>query len=482
MDSEATSARSHALRILASADPASTPGGARTDYVDPAIVMEQAFASGVVPVRARPAVQNFVLTTGRHLALLDELLASLLQRGGTRELPVIARNGLRLGAAETLFCDTPEYACVSSWVKETKRLAGPKLAGVANAVLRKIADIGEAAQALIPTDAVALLPDASALVACARGLASGETEWLSALRGVSDIHLAASASHPDWLVADWRKRFGYDALEVLSAAQRPHHQALRLDWRMLRRKLSSAEAELALHLEKQAPHVEFEGEKYALAPTGTAQLVRNAFDAGLISLQGVASQAVIRRFPPPEEGLILDACAGAGLKATLIALLAGGSERLVAADIVADKLNELAANFERIGLPAPRCFACDMTDREVAAGLRSAFPAGFARIYIDAPCSGTGTLGRLPFKRYGLRESTAREMAEKQQALIASCRTLLTESGDIVYITCSLQRDENEDVVAASEKLELRCEEPFWTVLPTEDYLEGMFAARLAES
>jgi 16S rRNA C967 or C1407 C5-methylase (RsmB/RsmF family) len=442
--------------------------------------MEQAFASGTVPVKARPAVQNLVLTTGRHLALLDAVLDSFLVRGGMQTLPVTARSGLRLGAAETLFGDAPVYACVSSWVEEIKLLAGPKFAGVANAVLRKVAGLGEAAQAITPADAVTRLPEASALVASAHGLACGDGAWLAALTGASDAHLAVVASHPEWLVADWRARFGGQAFEMLSAAQRPHRQALRWDWRELKRKLSSAEADLALHLEKQASLVEFEGEEYALMPTGAAQIVRSAFDAGLVSLQGVASQAVIRRFPPPAEELTLDACAGVGVKSVLIALLAGGPERLVATDIVADKLNELAENFERIGLPAPRCFACDITDSEVAAELRNAFPAGFARIYIDAPCSGTGTLGRLPFKRYGLSERTAKEMAAKQQALIAACRTLLAEGGDIVYITCSLQREENEEVVGASGERGLRCEDSFWTVLPTEDYLEGMFAARLA--
>lgn len=441
--------------------------------------MEQAFASGIVPARARPAVQNLVLTTGRHLALLDELLDSLLQRGGTRELPVIARSGLRLGAAEALFCDTPAYACVSSWVKETGHYAGTKLAGVANAILRQIAPFGRSADDLAPSDAVAGVPDSPALVACARGLASGGAEWLSALESLSDDRLAAIASHPEWLVADWRSRFGERALEMLAANQRPHRQALRWDWRILGRAPTLAEAELALHLEKRTRSVEFEGETYPVMPTGAAQLVRNAFDSGLISLQGVASQAVVRRFPPPAEGLTLDACAGVGVKSVLIALLAGGSERLVATDIAADRLNELAANFERIGLPAPRCFACDITDREVAAELRSVFPASFARIYIDAPCSGTGTLGRLPFKRCGLREHAAAETAVKQLALIAACCALLAEGGDIVYITCSLQREENEDVAAAAGEQGLRAEEPFWTVLPTEDYLEGMFAARL---
>ncbi len=442
--------------------------------------MEQAFASGSVPARARPAVQNLVLTTGRHLSLLDGLLDSYLVRGGMQTLPVTVRSGLRLGAAETLFGDAPVYVCVSSWVEEVKLLAGPKFAGVANAVLRKFAGIGLAAQIIKPAEAMARLPEAPALVACARGLASDAGEWISALQGASDARLAVVASHPEWLVADWRTRFSEQALEMFSAAQRPHRQALRWDWRMLERKFTPAEAEFALHLEKLAPQVEFMGDKYALMPTGAAQILRSAFDAGLVSLQGVASQAVIRRFPPPADGMVLDACAGVGVKAVLIALLAGGPERLVATDIVADKLNELAANFERIGLPPPRSFACDMTDREVASELRSAFGAGFARIYIDAPCSGTGTLGRLPFKRYGLSERAAVEMAVKQQALIATCRTLLAEGGDIIYITCSLQREENEGVVAASEELGFRCEEPFWTTLPTEDYLEGMFAARLA--
>ncbi len=136
VDSAAISARSHALRTLAHADPISSPDDTPTDFIDPAVVIEQAFASGMVPARARPPVQNLVLTTGRHLVLLDGLLDSFLVRGGMQTLPVTVRSGMRLGASDTLFGDAPVLVCVSSWVEDIKLLAGQKVAGVANAVLR----------------------------------------------------------------------------------------------------------------------------------------------------------------------------------------------------------------------------------------------------------------------------------------------------------------------------------------------------------
>ncbi len=424
-----------------------------------------------------PAAMNLLLTVARNITVLDRVVLSFLRERNLMHLTPRVRNGLRLGAAEILFTQTPSYAAVSEWVTALKP-DGKRFSALANAVLRKVAETAQAASEINnPGDALGSLNTPSSLARLAQELAKGDSEWLEAMAELPTDALSKISSHPYWLVDAWQKRFGGKLVWILSASQRPHRQAIRWD-AQARGGMERPEAELAAQLKALAETVEFRGREYSLMPAGESKLVRCAFDAGVISLQGVASQAAILEFPPPENGLALDACAGSGIKATQLALMMGGAKRLIACDISKPRLEELVANFERLKMPPPQSFAFDLTKPEHVSELRSAFPQGFQRIYIDAPCSGTGTLGRLPFKRFRVKPSDIAALAETQRNLIASYARLLAPGGDIVYITCSLLTGENEDVVAGSG---LRTMGTPITILPETDYLEGMFAARIAQ-
>ncbi len=460
-----SSPRSIALRILAELDPPSpffrAPKSRDTDMEEQPL--------GTIP----PAAQNLLLTSARNIGAVDHIVGAHLTGSGIGSLPAAARNALRLAATELLFTRTQQYAAVSEWVELLKPVAS-SMAALANAVLRKIAVVAQKAMELEgAAGALALLPQPHAIARCAVLLADADAGLLSALGKLPLKHLAHISSHPQWLLKDWREHYGDKLPQILSASQRPHVQALRWD---APGKVAQPEAELIAELKSRATKISFDGREYELVPPGSSATVRSAFNAGILSLQGVASQAVIQQFTPPEDGYVLDACAGSGIKATQLALMMGGAKRLVACDISAEKLNELAGNFERLKMPPPRAFACDLTEKGALSELRGVFPGGFARIYIDAPCTGTGSLGRLPFKRFRLRPGDPEQAAQTQLSLIQSCAHLLAPGGDIVYITCSLQREENENVVAASGFAQLG---GVWKALPVEAWLEGMFAVRL---
>lgn len=424
-----------------------------------------------------PAAMNLLLTVARNITVLDRIVLSFLRERNLMHLTPRVRNGLRLGAAEILFTQTPDYAAVSEWVTALKP-DGKRFSALANAVLRKVAETAQgASEVSSPADAIGSLNTPSSLARCAQELAKGDSEWLEAMAELPPDALSKISSHPYWLVDAWQQRFGAKLIGMLSASQRPHRQAIRWD-AQARGRMEQPEAELAAQLKALTETVKFRGREYSLIPAGESTLVRSAFDAGIISLQGVASQAVIQEFVPPETGLVLDACAGSGIKATQLALMMGGAKRLVTCDISKPKLEGLIANFERLRMPPPPSFAFDLTKPKDVSELRSVFPQGFQRIYIDAPCTGTGTLGRLPFKRFRVKLSDIAALAETQRNLIASCAGLLAPGGDIVYITCSLLTGENEDVLAGSG---LRMMGKPMTILPETDYLEGMFAARITQ-
>jgi 16S rRNA (cytosine967-C5)-methyltransferase len=108
------------------------------------------------------------------------------------------------------------------------------------------------------------------------------------------------------------------------------------------------------------------------------------------------------------------------------------------------------------------------------------FGIQFDRIFIDAPCSGTGTLGRNPEIKWRLEENELARFAEKQLRMARQAVPLLAPGGKLVYATCSLEQEENEDVVHAllTEFPRLRCEKQVWR-LPGGDPGDGFFAAVL---
>jgi 16S rRNA (cytosine967-C5)-methyltransferase len=103
------------------------------------------------------------------------------------------------------------------------------------------------------------------------------------------------------------------------------------------------------------------------------------------------------------------------------------------------------------------------------------FNRQFDRILVDAPCSGTGTLSRNPEIKWRIKETDIADLQRRQTAILRNALALLQPGGVLVYSTCSLEREENEDVVAASEATVIRTMQR----IPGRDEGDGFFAAAL---
>lgn len=159
-----------------------------------------------------------------------------------------------------------------------------------------------------------------------------------------------------------------------------------------------------------------------------------------------------------EPGMdVLDLCAAPGNK-TAQAIAAGG--RVVAADRYAQRLREVPAEAMRVALDATAPLP---------------FQVQFDRILIDAPCSGTGTLARNPEIKWRLKPSDFAGFAERQKKILANGFDRLKPGGILVYSTCSLEREENEDVVSGYGA-------EIHTRLPGRDSGDGFFAAVIRNS
>jgi len=165
-----------------------------------------------------------------------------------------------------------------------------------------------------------------------------------------------------------------------------------------------------------------------------------AYRDGKISIQDEASQMIPLLLNARPGQRVLDVCAAPGGKTITLALAVGARGSVVAADIHPHRLSELVEQIRRVGAKNVR-----------VAGLDAAQPLPFRerfdRILVDAPCSGTGTLGRNPEIRWRLRVEDLGEFHRRQIALLENAVAALAPGGVLVYATCSVEPEENEEVV-----------------------------------
>lgn len=166
-----------------------------------------------------------------------------------------------------------------------------------------------------------------------------------------------------------------------------------------------------------------------------------AFQEGLIFIQDEASAAIVPVLTPEPGELIIDLCAAPGGKTTLLAELTGDGATILAVDPSPRKLFALRGNCERLGITSVTPIAAD--------GRTLSLPRLADRVLVDAPCSGLGAIGKKKDLRWNRGEEQLLELFSLQVALLQRALTLVKSGGIVVYSTCSIDRDENERVVAA---------------------------------
>lgn len=184
--------------------------------------------------------------------------------------------------------------------------------------------------------------------------------------------------------------------------------------------------------------------------------------AGGFEVQDEASQLVAELVAPPVHGLVIDACAGAGGKTLALGALMRNKGRLVAMDMARHKLDELGRRARRAGLSNHRTIAVPDDGPLPAEAL--AFTGKADRVFIDAPCSGVGSMRRNPEARWRMRPDFVDALPELQLRIALRALPLLAPGGRLVYATCTIFREENEAVVAR-----LLAAEPRLTRVPVKE-------------
>lgn len=293
---------------------------------------------------------------------------------------------------------------------------------------------------------------------------------------------AVRHSHPVWLMRRWADCFGLEEAEKFAAA---NNLAPPVAFRISQ---SGEDGEAVLEeLRAAGAQVEASG----IAPRawrirGASKLVRSMAERGRIYLQDEASQLVAHLLGAQSGERVLDACAAPGSKTTHIAELAKDSALVVAGDFHRHRLNALQEACERQKLRSVRPIVHD------AERLLPFAPETFDRALVDAPCTGTGTLRRNPEIRWRIRAEDIQVLQAVQLRILRNTARAVRPGGRLVYSTCSVEPEENEQVLEQFLKAEsgwtrssvnvpdaLRLEDGSARVWPQRDGADGFFIAAL---
>jgi 16S rRNA (cytosine967-C5)-methyltransferase len=255
----------------------------------------------------------------------------------------------------------------------------------------------------------------------------------------SALPFAVRYSLPDLIAERLLAQYGEtEAAALTEALNRPATVDLRVNTR------KSTREEVQARLAEEG----LTAEPTPYSPVGLRRALRapltntRAFRAGLFEAQDEGSQLLSLLLEPRRRETVADFCAGAGGKALHLGALMADTGTVYAFDISAKRLAKLKPRLERAGLHNVRPLAIAHERDERVRRLAGKID----RVLVDAPCSGVGTLRRNPDIKW--RAINLPELVDAQKRILAAAATLVKPGGRLVYATCSLLREENEDIVA----------------------------------
>lgn len=292
-------------------------------------------------------------------------------------------------------------------------------------------------------------------------LDDAERRWLDRILQVrlDDLPPALSLSVPDWLYERLQASAGDEATRsMLAALLAPAPLDLRVN--LLKATRDDVLAALAQSdIRAQA----LDSVPTAIRVEGKPALERTApFEAGWVEVQDAGSQALAYLAAPRRGQIVVDFCAGAGGKSLAMATLMRDSGQLFACDVSLTRLQKLRPRLARAGVSNIQPFAID-NERDPKL-VRLASKADV--VLVDAPCSGLGTVRRNPDLKWRWQMSDIAELQAKQISILQAAAELVKPGGVLVYATCSLLAEENEEVCAAFER-----NHPQWLLEPADAVL-----------
>ena len=301
-------------------------------------------------------------------------------------------------------------------------------------------------------------------------------------------YLSTFCSYPPWVVEKWIDDWGTEFTEeLLSAGNRIPGLTLRTNLLRIDRQglIETLEKEgIQVSPTPYAPEgIQVEGLRGRLDELAS-------FKQGLFQVQDEAAQITSHLLAPQPGEAILDLCAGLGGKTTHLAELIQDKAHLLALDISHQRLISLARTCSRLNIRTITSAVADVSE-----SLSSLLRSEFDKILLDAPCSGWGVVSRHPDGKWSKNDGDIKRLSQIQGRMLDEAVPLLLSGGRLLYVTCTLLKEENQGVVNAAlgrhqdlSLLNLRdhapewCqnlidEEGFFRTFPHKHNMDGFFAA-----
>jgi len=421
-------------------------------YLDK-LISNEIIAKGYIP-EDKSLLTELVYGVVRWKLKLDWVLTGFFH-GDYNKCLNFVKNSMRVGLYQVMMLDKiPNYAAIDESVEIVKLIQGDKTAGLVNGVLRNIVRNLENIR----------YPDP-------------EQDYF--------YNLGVRYSHPKWLVKRWVNRFGEpEAIELMNSFNNRPDTTFRIN-----RLITNLDEIKGIFEEKG---INYEVSAYLqdsiLLKTPNINVPQTElFKAGKISIQDTSSSLACVLANPKPGMKIVDLCSAPGGKATYMAELAEDKAEIIANDLYEVKLPLIQENISRLGLKSVK------TKRSDAKKVMFEFDSDI--VFIDAPCSGIGTIRKHPEIKWSVEYDNIVVLVKTQRQLLSNAAKLVKSGGVIIYSTCTITPEENEENVewfleknpnfyldnAENYLHKDLCRNGMMHTFPHLHKMDGAFAARLVK-
>ena len=353
----------------------------------------------------RAFISRSVLGTVERKITVDYII-DLFSKTPVRKMKAVIRNIIRLGVYQIMYMDSvADYAACSESVKLAEKRGFGSLKGFVNGVLRNIARNKESI----------LFPKAS----------ENPVDYMAVVYSV-----------PEWIVKKWLCCYGSEMTDKMLASQFDERtlsircNTVKIKPEELKKKLS--ERGIKAEINNYVPE--------ALEISGYDSLDRiPEFDEGLFTVQDVSSMLVMRAAMLSAGDRVIDLCAAPGGKSSHAAQILWPQGFVDALDVSEPKTQLIRENAERLGLDNISVSVSDALETDEESIEKADV------VIADLPCSGLGIIGKKPDIKYQASEEKCHELAKLQRQMLHTASKYVKKGGRLVYSTCTLDPEENED-------------------------------------